>query len=127
MRVKDRLIELFISFFDIDEDGCYFISEERKDDIAPEFADYFINHGVTFADDNNVGDKWVPVSERLPGDGQDILLYDSVFDVTDLGTYYGKGKVLGAHWIVNGKSCPISDYTHWMPISLPELPKEGEA
>lgn len=36
--------------------------------FAGRMADVLIAHGVTFADvpDNNVGDKWIPVRERLP-------------------------------------------------------------
>ena len=29
-------------------------------------ADHLLAHGVTFATDNNVGGKWIPVTERLP-------------------------------------------------------------
>jgi hypothetical protein len=39
-------------------------------------SDYLIANGVTFATDNNVGHKWIPVTERLPGEGDVVLVYD---------------------------------------------------
>lgn len=37
-------------------------------------ADYLLDNGVTFANDNNVGSKWIPVTERLPDSGVHVLL-----------------------------------------------------
>lgn len=37
-------------------------------------ADYLIDNGVTFATDNNVGSKWIPVTERLPKNEKDVLI-----------------------------------------------------
>ena len=80
---------------------------------AGRFAAYLIANGVTIQ-------KWIPVTERLPG-GMDwvlcacvdkevhILCYDYIMDDWDIhnrpNSCYGKGFV-----------------THWMP--LPEPPKE---
>lgn len=53
--------------------------------------------------------RWIPVTERLPDIGKDVLIY-SKEDGVDVD-YYG-GDMFG-YWNV----------THWMP--LPEPPKEG--
>ena len=54
--------------------------------------------------------KWIPVSERLPEEKQNVLALDKT------GTAY--------HWEYSRSLSNIfvSDYTHWMP--LPELPEE---
>jgi len=74
-------------------------------------ADYLIANGVTFATDNNDDCKWIPVSERLPEDGVQVLACTK------------HGKAFPAHcerrkWRVS-HSVTI---THWMP--LPLSPKE---
>lgn len=57
-------------------------------------------------------DRWIPVSERLPGNGTLVLTYS-----TDEGmaTYYYSGAMYQPWW----DTC----VTHWMP--LPEPPEEG--
>lgn len=64
------------------------------------------------------GVGWIPVTERLPGIGVDVLCYfhfePESPDVICQNTHYG-----GGIWLSEG-----SKVTHWMP--LPEPPKEGE-
>ena len=64
--------------------------------------------------------RWVPVSERLPKEGQRVLYY---FDMVGIhsGLYYGD-NCFGGH-----AGFLTDDVTHWMP--LPEPPQqqgEGE-
>lgn len=77
-----------------------------------------ITNGVTFATDKNVGDKWIPVTERLPDVAWRVLVTD--------GTNVNFGYTLCFE--INGVSpwCTLSpvmphNVTHWMP--LPEPPK----
>ena len=51
MSNREKLIELM--------EEAYFCSIES-------LADHLIANGVTFATDNNVGGKWIPVTEMLP-------------------------------------------------------------
>ena len=90
-------------------------------------ADHLIANGVTIADDVsavaynlsptdkdiNVPSKWIPVTERLPENGQTVLAYyqDTSIDTTRYSN--GFSMVLS-----NGAFVRV---THWMP--LPELPK----
>lgn len=39
-------------------------------------------------------------------------------------TIYKSSKVLDPHWTIEGRTYPVSDYTHWMP--LPQPPKGVE-
>lgn len=81
-------------------------------------AYHLLANGVTFATDNHVGGKWIPVTERLPKNGE-VVLCNTIYFVEVLqwaervetwcGQYQGYHK---------------SHVTHWMP--LPEPPKEGE-
>ena len=68
-------------------------------------ADYLLSNGVTFQ-------KWIPVTERLPEHGQEVIVYS--------------GNVLKptvfAYQFWNPKYDSWKHITHWMP--LPEPPKE---
>lgn len=66
------------------------------------------------AKDNNVPSKWIPVTERLPEEDGDYLVY--------CGEYYGIFVVY--YEVLKTKSkwcCKWKEVTHWMP--LPEPPK----
>lgn len=130
--MRDKLIELIKSRRDpCDIGACPFTA----DDVRPcslceteSLAEHLISHGVTVGDvpETNVG-KWIAVSERLPNDGEDVLLYDKNFAFMDIGTYYKVGSKGSRKqtpcFTVMGHKHPTDDYTHWMP--LPEPPKEG--
>lgn len=77
-----------------------------------------VANGVTFAEDNNVPNKWFSVKERLPLDYQERVLvkirnFDDIIGhpAVDTDRY-----ICGSGWVRwNGH------VTHWMP--LPEPPK----
>lgn len=71
------------------------------------FADHLISNGVTVQ-------RWIPVTERLPEVGADIL-------VCHKNGFVATNAWLGTHWWFKDDKNTI---THWMP--LPEPPKEGE-
>lgn len=89
---------------------------------AERYADHLIANGVTFATDNNVGGKWIPVTERLPEKmGKYVCRY-----VFGENTDYPFEQVL---WYYPQLEKPHFQHegsmglrvTHWMP--LPEPPK----
>ena len=99
-------------------------------------ADHLIANGVTFATDNNVGSKWIPVLERLPEkDGRYATVCNFGNGVTSRGflSFAKDGKKVDYN--LTGKKnvwyefdrewgfVSIDSVTHWMP--LPEPPKEG--
>ena len=72
-------------------------------------ADHLIANGVTFATDNNVGDKWISVKDRLPNRNDVIIAF--------YPTMRGTSGEMQIH-----KAWAMSDTcAHWMP--LPEPPK----
>jgi hypothetical protein len=91
----------------------------------------------TVVTDNNVGCKWIPVTERLPEDQHKVLC----FKKSNYGSYamtanFAKcleefcdidfqGKKHGGFFNYDREYgfYELSDITHWMP--LPEPPKEG--
>lgn len=99
-------------------------------------ADHLIANGVTFATDNNVGDKltptakdtnvpskWIPVTERLPDrDGQYLCNYHfgehRAMTFTRVLDYYATDKVPHFQHTLGDITMKV---THWMP--LPEPPK----
>lgn len=80
--------------------------------IVKAMADHLIANGVTVAD-NNVGGKWIPVTERLP----------TIEDATEQGAVLA-WEVSVKHWDIWAWDC-VRDYADrfvgWMP--LPEPPK----
>ena len=117
MTDREKLIELLLSIPAM-RIGIRARSQGRGLMTATHIADHLIANGVTFATDNNVGDKWIPVTERLPEFGRQVLITD--------GIYITRGYVL--NFIIKGVSpwcteAPVMPHTitHWMP--LPEPPK----
>lgn len=122
MTVREKLIELL----------RVPIYPHELADPAEVVADYLLDNGLIFATDNNVGSKWIPVTERLPED--DLPKNSKAKQLKVLVAYKTNGRYVvrsairakgywhskdGWAWIK--MSDPI---THWMP--LPEPPKEGE-
>ena len=101
------------------DEGCRYASLPRC--FEERYADHLLANGVTFATDNHVGGKWIPVTERLPEVGRRVLVTD--------GENVSFGYVLIYEhkdcnpWCVQFP-CIYDEVTHWMP--LPEPPKEGE-
>lgn len=73
----------------------------------------------SFVTDNNVGSKWIPVTERLPEMHTKVLccgIRGGRF-IAELTTWGNGNRIWDKR---NGRGCP--EVTHWMP--LPEPPKE---
>ena len=86
-----------------------------------DIADHLIANGVTLdkkvaSSSKCIASNWIPVTERLPEDGQWVLTYyaDKKHRVTKYDSYDGFPLVFttGLEWV---------RVTHWMP--LPEAPK----
>lgn len=82
-------------------------------------ADHLIANGVTVQ-------KWIPVSEKLPSPGVDVLCwyeyfrfgsYNRMYQTYGIGYYFRDGMWGGE--VSNGQACKV---LAWMP--LPERPKE---
>lgn len=66
--------------------------------------------------------RWIPVSERLPEEGENVFVaYIARYEENLYGdiAFREDDKWI---WLADGTE-PIVEITHWMP--LPELPKEG--
>jgi hypothetical protein len=97
-----------------------------------DFADHLIANGViiskmeTVATDNN---KWISVKDRLPEDGENVLVYndDNSEDFIPYFTGYFHGGMWYSSYALyeeeNFLEVP-SIVTHWMP--LPEPPKDQQ-
>lgn len=77
-----------------------------------QLADGMIARGVTFATDNNVGSNWIPVTERLPERGQEVIVYSGGVLKPEVYAWYFLDKDYD-NW---------ARITHWMP--LPDAPEE---
>lgn len=120
MTDREKLIELMRQVDDCICNLCVG-GEGRFNHSAGILADHLLANGVTFATDNHVGGKWIPVTERLPGT-EKVLITDR--DIVKIGYRrpdgvwkYGVG--LDEVW----ERMSLRPVTHWMP--LPEPPKEG--
>lgn len=87
--------------------------------VAGMVADHLIANGVTFATDNHVGGKWIPVAERLPENEGVVLVYGSRG-----GIYTAEFRMFGEyhHWHKLNSKYHNCAPTHWMP--LPEPPAD---
>lgn len=129
---REKLIELIGS---VQYGNGSLIGNNFQKGFIEKIADHLIANGVTFATDNNVGDKWIPVTERLPAlrtddykepDGSRVQfeVSDDQWVITASGDQtkarYETGAVFQG-W-VGDYGNTIRNVTHWMP--LPEPPKE---
>jgi hypothetical protein len=113
---REKLIELLESAFESFIDDPYCIPDER------EFADHLISNGVTFAEDNNVPSKWIPVTERLP-EGECLavsMLTGPAYKEMLIG-YVGEASNWDTGYECESDGEILPNVTHWMP--LPEAPK----
>lgn len=84
-------------------------------------ADHLIANGVTFATDNNVTSKWIPVTERLPEPFVSVLA--CIPSEAPLPTVHESYVADHDKWvcILTAERYKDGEVTHWMP--LPEPPK----
>ena len=104
MDVHEKLVELLLQ-----EDGVCEPSDCKYCGVKGScgyyrIADRLIANGVTVQ-------EWIPVTERLPEDSDNVLVCHKNGLVTT-------NAWLGAHWWFKNERNPI---THWMP--LPQPPK----
>ena len=94
-------------------------------DIAEVAFNNGYEKGYADATDNNVGHKWIPVTERLP-DEEELVLILCKNGARFVG-YYGKQYCdFERRWRIktalnSTKLLNLGRVTHWMP--LPEPPK----
>ena len=72
----------------------------------------------------NTRNEWIPVSERLPDSGQDVLFYDGTVKKGYFDDFNNidktKGKFFWELDPTNFHSCPDNNPTHWQPIRPPK-------
>lgn len=111
----------------------YFYNEEYKgSEVYDAIAEYLLANGVTFAKSTNALNKWIPVSERLPGDDETVLCYRAQDDMrvaellcgykvqNDAQTCNHSNRKDVAPFI-NREWNTVFTATYWLPI--PELPE----
>ena len=70
------------------------------------------NQVLELVRNTRLSNKWIPVSERLPEDGIDVLVYSEAEDmIIDIAWY---NKII-AKWI------GAAQVTHWMPLPSPPI------
>ena len=115
--MREKLIDIVEWYAD-------FLDWERKEDIVDSIM-------KLFATDNNVGGKWIPVTERLPKGANGKSLCESVIaylNCKGVSPQICVGWLNGTWWYLLADdddyytTWKFEDVTHWMP--LPEPPKE---
>ena len=109
--------------------------DEQKECLYSQIADHLIANDVTFATDNNVGNKWIPVTERLPdlhtdeyeepdGSWMQFEASDEKWVIDESGyqtrALYEAGVVFQGWVGEHGQT--VHGVTHWM--DLPKPPRE---
>ena len=112
--VKEKLVELINAIDGVcpKDASCYDCEYKDVTHCAiPAKADFLIANGVTFATDNNVGDKWISVKDRLPDrDGWYLVMIKWADEATTL--YFSDD-----YW--RDIEDEIYSVTHWMPLPMP--------
>ena len=83
-----------------------------------DLVEKLIANGVTFATDNNVGSKWIPVTERLPKEFVSVLVYipsESPLPMVK------EAYLANGWWATKMAVLSFEEITHWM--EMPEPPK----
>ncbi len=122
--MREKLIEL------LKEADRYEFEEQKKSGTFSIeagwklIADNLIANGVTIATDNNVGHKWIPVTERLP-EGEELVLMLCKNGAMFVG-YCGKQYCdFERRWRIktalnSTKLLNLGRVTHWMPLPSTE-------
>ena len=88
-------------------------------------AHHLIANGVIFATDNNVGNKWISVKERLPEKEGTYIVFTLSGCVTTARFYPERDFCnYRGEFIRHEPGRFHRNATHWMP--LPEAPKEED-
>ena len=108
------------------QDGCDKCTYQAPEGCLWGFiSDYLIANGVTFATDNNVGDKWISVKDRLPNTAERVLVCKTWLGMVykpEYGYYQDFPNQKGCWYVLTEFGYyPQKEVTHWMP--LPEPPK----
>lgn len=108
MDVREKLVELIKDGI---RKGLRAKGDNRIDYSFEDVADHLISNGVTVQ-------EWIPVTERLPEEWTDVLVF-SRFGFIETAVYTGAHGKWRVGW--NGDMLEADSITHWMP--LPEPPK----
>ena len=101
MDVREKLVELLTNSPQLDVLDWATGWEEA--------ANYLIAHGVTVQ-------EWIPVTERLPEKGQEVLVFDTRENWTGFAWLRPDET-----WTALGFDFPLDlgEVTHWMPMTPP--------
>ena len=102
MDVREKLVE-FLDNAIIDSDDNYGFPNTNQ------VADHLISNGVTVQ-------EWIPVTERLPEKGQEVLVFDTRENWTGFAWLRPDET-----WTALGFDFPLDlgEVTHWMPMTPP--------
>ena len=105
--VREKLIDIVEAYAD-------FLDWDTKEEMVDSIMEFL-------ATDNNVGHKWIPVTERLPEIRERVLVYHDDGMIRFGINYGGFADVVSSIYLNNNHHTCFSKVTHWMP--LPEPPK----
>lgn len=113
---REKLIELILEADEVcSQTDCLECKYQykRKENTCGDvmLADYLIANGVAVQ-------RWIPVTERLPEDGQIVLTCKN--GICEVQTYEARRN----GWVSGRWFWSMAFVTHWMP--LPNPPKDGE-
>ena len=104
--IREKLVELICKGTVYDRYLDRFRPRGCHGYTADVLADYLIDNGVTVQ-------QWIPVTERLPKDGQCVLTYKN--GICDVQTYEARRN----GWVSESWFWSMATVTHWMPLPTP--------
>ena len=109
-------------------DDCEHNGIDYPQCMGVHFADHLIANDVTFAEDNNVPSKWIPVTERLPEKecrclvcNKDMGIDIAVYCITPTPRDFIGDEMVSGFCVplynTHGVCIEVNEIvTHWMPL-----------
>lgn len=105
-----------------DETALEILSHDRERLIDARGSDYSGVEALDMAITSFKHTRWIPVSERVPEEGEEVLCF---LDSDEMAVLFRRNNWCYVEWVDGGFATGSYDVIAWMPLPEP-YKKEGE-